>query len=338
MGDLPLFILFFLLVALLLRVDFIFYVVYVCLGVYAWSRWVTPRALRGLAVERQYQDHAFLGESVPVTVCLRNQQRWSLPWLYLAESIPPELRTGERETSQVISLRRREVAAFTYHVQAGRRGYYRLGPLRMTAGDLFGFAEQHAGLSPHYLTVYPRLIPIGRLGLPSRLPFGTVASQQRLFEDPARPVGVRDYHAGDSLRQMNWKVSAHAEKLLVKTFQPAISLETAVLLNLRLDDYANRYDGPEWAIEVAASLASHLISQRQAVGLMTNGTDPLQSITPVPQSAGLPAGNPADCVTVAQADGLPARNPADCVTVAQADGLPARNPADCVTVGQAIPP
>ncbi len=160
-----------------------------------------------------------------------------------------------------------------------QRGYYRLGPLRLTSGDLFGLARPQSGqLPPGYLTVYPRIVPLARLGLPSRLPFGTVASHQRLFEDPARPMGARDFRSGDSLRQINWKASAHTQKLLVRTFQPAISLETMILLDLHAADYErrDRLYWTEWAIVAAASIATHLVNQRQAVGLMSNGVDPLR--------------------------------------------------------------
>jgi uncharacterized protein (DUF58 family) len=80
-----------------------------------------------------------------------------------------------------------------------------------------------------------------------------------------------------SQRQINWKASAHHDLLLVRTLQPAISLETGILLNLNLADYdrRTRYSGPEWAIVVAASLAAHLTERQQAVGLATNGNDPL---------------------------------------------------------------
>jgi hypothetical protein len=88
---------------------------------------------------------------------------------------------------------------------------------------------------------------------------------------------VRNYESGDSLRRINWKVSAHTRTLKVRTFQPAISLETAVLLNLNSQEYTPKTlrNNIEWAVETAASLASHLINQRQAVGLLTNGLDPL---------------------------------------------------------------
>ena len=266
-------------VAFLLRLDFIFYIVYVCIGIYAISRWYTPRALRRLQISREFNDHAFLGETLPVTLKWRNLSRLPLPWIEFAESIPPELRGGET-MRRALALAGRQEAEFTYHINAGRRGYYRLGPLRLATGDLFGLTGKQQGyLDADYLTVYPRIIPLGGAGLSSRLPFGTIASRQRLFEDPARPMGVREYRSGDSMRQINWKVSAHADDLLVRTLEPAISLETAVLLNLHSDDYERRdwrYH-TEWAISLAASLAAHLINQRQPVGLITNGLDPLQT-------------------------------------------------------------
>ncbi len=277
MGQFSALIFFLLAVAFLLRIDFIFYIVYVCVGIYAWSYWYTPRALKRLIANRQYNDHAFWGENVSITIRLTNHARLPLPWIQLSESVAVHLAAGIT-INQVITLSPRETAEFNYVVNARRRGYYRVGPLRLAMGDLFGLVkEQHSELIADYLTIYPRIIPLAQLGLPSRLPFGTIASHQRLFEDPARIFGVRDFRSGDSLRQINWKVSSHIQNLMVKTYEPAISLKTAVLLNLFTSDYRrqNRPVTIEWAIEVAASLAAHLINQKQDVGLITNGIDPL---------------------------------------------------------------
>jgi uncharacterized protein (DUF58 family) len=266
-------------IAFFLQVDFIFYILYVFVGVLLWSRFYTPRAMRRLMAGRDYNRRAFLGEIVPVRLAIHNQGRFSIPWLQFDESVPPELRL-EESVHQVVTLRGRETYQVTYHVRGSQRGYYQLGPLRLSSGDLFGLSAAYFGyLAADHLTIYPRIIPLTQLGLPSRLPFGTVASRQRLFEDPARPMGVRNFQHGDSLRQMNWKVCAHARQLFVKTFEPAISLETVILLNLHDEDYerSDRAYTVEWAIIVAASLASHLVNQRQAVGLITNGVDPLRA-------------------------------------------------------------
>jgi uncharacterized protein (DUF58 family) len=283
MSELPLLILVLLLFAFLLRIDFIYYIAYVCIGVYAWSQWVTPRTLRRLKLHRSFAGNAFLGERVTVRLLFTNSSRLPIPWVQFVESVPVVLRIGQ-PARQALTFRGRETKTITYEVQAMRRGYYRLGPMLLTMGDVFGFMETGTRLPADYLTVYPRIIPLHQLGLSSRLPFGTLASRKRLFEDPARPAGVRDFRSGDSLRHINWKVSAHKESLLVKTFQPAISLATMILLNLNAAEYSprNRYDGPEWSIIVAASLAAHLVGQRQPVGLAANGIDPLHRFRPGP--------------------------------------------------------
>jgi uncharacterized protein (DUF58 family) len=115
------------------------------------------------------------------------------------------------------------------------------------------------------------------MGLPSRMPFGALASRQPLFADPARISGVRDYASGDSLRSVHWKASAREQTLQVKKFQPAIALNVALVLDLKREAYPLRsaIGSSEWAISVAASLASYVTDERQPVGLLCNGFDPL---------------------------------------------------------------
>jgi hypothetical protein len=198
-----------------------------------------------------------------------------MPWLKVNESLPLEL-AAATQISHIYTLRPRERVTIDYNLRCLRRGYYPIGPLRLTSGDLFGFADiQSRGEGVQYLTVYPRIIPLVGLALPSRLPFGTLASPQRMFEDPARLRGVREYQAGDSQRRINWKASAHSDSLLVKQFAPAISLESMIFLNLHADEYERqrRYGASEWAIVVAASVATYLEIRRQAVGLAVHGVD-----------------------------------------------------------------
>ncbi len=178
-----------------------------------------------------------------------------------------------------------------YMLMCKRRGYYAVGPLSLSTGDLFGFAEAtwHEE-TPVHVTVYPQVVPLQQLGLPSRSPFGVLAARQRLFEDPNRMAGVRDYATGDSLRRIHWKASAHADTLLVKKFQPAIALNVTVVLDLNRRTYplAGAIGSSEWAIMVAASVASYVVGQRQPVGLITNGLDSVSGelSQPIPMRQG----------------------------------------------------
>lgn len=274
----------------LLRMDWVYYLVYVLGGVWVFSHWWIRRSVQHLTLERQLVDHAFLGERVPVRLRFANNSWLPLPWLQLQELVPLDLKDAT-DYNIVLSVGSRSLTDHSYTLHCKRRGYYTVGPLALRTGDLFGFVDmgwQVRNLMP--LTVYPQVLPLHKIGLPSRSPFGIVASQQRLFEDPARLAGVRSYVGGDSQRLIHWKASAHEDTLLVKKFQPAIALNVALVLDLNRSAYPHREEIglSEWAIVVAASLASHLIEQRQPVGMITNALDSLndQLAAPIPARTG----------------------------------------------------
>ena len=267
------------LMAVFLRLDWIYYLIYVVGGIWAFSHWQTRRSLSNLLVRRKLPSRAFTGETVDTEVVLHNTSLLPIPWLRIQESVPLDLQTGE-SYRLVTSVGGRAKATRHFRLFCHRRGYYELGPLRLTAGDLFGFAQSawEEREQPH-MTVYPKVLTLDQLGLPSRLPFGTLRSRQRIFMDPTRMAGVRPYASGDTMRHIHWRASAHDDTLLVKKFQPSMALTTMIALDLDQFSYPprERIGGSEWAVVVAASLASHIIGQRQETGLITNGLDPFSA-------------------------------------------------------------
>jgi len=273
----PTFLLFLLVLAILLRADFFFYALYLFFGLYVLAGFWVRRTMGRLSVRRRFVNRAFLGESVAVHLDLVNRSVLPVPWLRLRETRPLKL-AAPPILQRVVSLGPRESMTVTYTLHTRSRGYYPLGPLRLDAGDVLGLAAEERRFDEvEHLIVYPQIVPLASLDLPSLSPMGTLRTQQRVFEDPARVIGVRDYVAGDSRRRIHWKVSASVGRLQVKKLEPAISLETAIFLNLNAAEYELRRRAitTEFAIVVAASVASYVIDKRQAAGLYTNGRDPL---------------------------------------------------------------
>jgi len=277
-----------LLIAAFMRGDFALTLIYLVVGALAAGMWWCRRALAQVETRRRFSTHAFLGERITIDLHVKNKGWLPVPWLELRETLPVAL-AGPNSFQSVINLGPRDAANFEYSVEARRRGYYQIGPLSISTGDILGLSDSlQATSQAEALIVYPRIIPFTAMDIPTQSPQGTLRHTLPLFEDPTRVFGKRGYTSGDSLRRIDWKSSASSGRLQVKLFEPSIALETFVVLNLNAEDYyyRTRVDSTELAIVIAASVSNWIIGKKQMVGMMVNGQDPLaadgrpQSIPP----------------------------------------------------------
>jgi uncharacterized protein (DUF58 family) len=266
------------LLASFLKISFIYNISYVLFGVYALTKFWSSRNARDLTCRRTYVERALIGDVVDVTVRIANRGLLPCPWLRIHDRLPVEL-VSPPLFETVFALGPRGHRDFTYQLNCRQRGWYLIGPLTLTLGDVLGLNERRRVFSAEtHLTVYPKILPLDELGFPSRSPFGHLRSRQPLYEDPSRVVGVRAYQTGDSLRSINWKASASSGTLQVRKLEPAMTLETVILVNVNLPEFVRQsaYSAVERGIVTAASIANHLVSLRQEVGLLTNGRDPAE--------------------------------------------------------------
>lgn len=253
------------------------------LGVVAlWSRFGLSR----LSYERRFeQSRCFAGETVTLSAAVTNRKVLPLTYVVVDESVPAALHVeaqrlhfqgrGRERLRLRFSLGWYQRVERRFTLRATRRGAYRLGPAVVSAGDPFGWAEQRMEVpSSDVLLVYPRVLPLEAVGLPSRRPFGDLASRDRLFADPLRFAGVREYRPGDPLNQVHWKATAAAGELQVKLLDPSASLGLAVFLNTW--SYERFWEGDdadalEAGVSVAASVVNWAHEQALPVGLYANG-------------------------------------------------------------------
>jgi uncharacterized protein (DUF58 family) len=277
-----------LLIASFMRGDFALTLVYLVVGALAAGMWWSRRALAQVEYRRRFNTHAYLGEKVKIDLHVKNGGWLPLPWLELRETLPVAL-AGPNRFQSVIHLGPRGDAHFEYSIEARKRGYYPIGPLSISTGDILGLSESlQANIQAEHLVVYPKIVPFTAIEIPSRSPQGTLRHSLPLFEDPTRVFGKRGYASGDSLRRIDWKSSASSGQLQVKLFEPSIALETFLVLNLNREDYYYRgwIDSTELAIVIAASISNWIVGKKQMVGMMVNGRDALaadgrpQSIPP----------------------------------------------------------
>src|SRR5450759_497525 len=243
---------------------FIFNLVYLFAGAYLLGNWWNNRVMQAVIYKRNFTDHAFPGEKVPVQLELKNKSAFPAVWFHIQELVPLEI-AATKSVQKIVTFPGHGTIKVDYLLSPQRRGYYKVGPLRYSTGDLLGLVQikQNEGTFD-YLTVYPKVYPFSFVRIPSRSPLGDLKHEQPIFEDPSRPIGKRDYHAGDSLRRIDWKASASVGRLQVKQFEPSIALETVLFLNLNPEEYQlkTRFIATETAISIAASLANWIIGKK----------------------------------------------------------------------------
>jgi len=229
------------------------------------------------------EQRAFPGEYIELKLRVVNRKLLPLPWLQIDDEIPvgfvpnislvPGNRPGSGFLSKAAALLWYTGVSWRYRLYCNKRGYYTLGPIMVTSGDVFGFYPRciTEPLIDHII-VYPRIFPIAQLGIPSLYPLGETRADRRIFEDPTRTIGVRDYSPHDSLKHIHWKASARHQNLQSKVYEPTTTLKVALFLAIDSFKHDGTYSEEDFelGISVAASIANYVTEQGSPVGLFAN--------------------------------------------------------------------
>ncbi|MGE0598722.1 MAG: DUF58 domain-containing protein [Dehalococcoidia bacterium] len=263
-------------------------VVIVVLGAVAryWSKHLFDRVkLTRVPSERR----AFIGEEIGVDVELTNQKPLPLPWyewrLALGEPLPVE---GEHLSAAAVPglkwlLRRGSLGWYQKHqwhftLVPKERGYHAFGPATIKSADLLGaFPKTLDDGLREAITVFPKVLPMAELGLPSDRPFGERKGGNRVFEDPLRIAGLREFRPGDPMRRIDWKATARSGDLRSRVYEPSATQQIYLLVNI--DTMEHSWEGYlkeelERIVSVAASVAAWAAGARYSVGILANGAFP----------------------------------------------------------------
>lgn len=253
---------------------------------WAWNR----VSLWRVSYDRTLSEHrVFVGETVDLSVRVNNRKILPLAWVKVDDRFPLVLSPENKplEPSHIplmafltnhAALGSFERARWNYRLPCNHRGFYTMGPAKIKSGDLFGLfeRERESGRTDR-LIVYPRVAPMQDWGLPPKDPIGEVKSRMPLFDDAMRPRGTRDYHPDDAPKHIHWRATARRGDLQVKVYDPTISYQWVLFVNVAT--FAQAWQGAyvellEEVISFSASLANFGVEEKYAVGLIANGTWP----------------------------------------------------------------
>ena len=273
-----------LLFALIFQLELLAYAMYALLAVMVVSRWLAHSWIQNLQATRTCdQSDAEIGDTVTVSLQVKNQGALPVAWVLLEDLLPQRALLGNPPGLAVSGERLRlamlgggATRLLYYRLTCNRRGYYQIGPLVLETGDLFGLHRRwRVETKPQYLLVYPKVIAMEGFDLASKRPIGEVQMTYRLFEDPTRIAGVREYQPGDPLNRVNWNATARTGMLHSKVYEPSTVAGVTLLVEFHRQAHSAAHEPvrSELAITAAASIANAMYEMNQQIGLVTNGRD-----------------------------------------------------------------
>ena len=270
--------------AVIFQLELLAYAMYALLAVMLVSRMLAENWIKNISAERECNRlTAEVGDAVAVVVTVKNNGVSPIPWVLLEDLLPrqallhqpPSLGIQGRRM-KLAMIRGKRQQTVLYRLDCNRRGYFQLGPLVLETGDLFGLHRRwRVATSPHFLLVYPRVMPLEGYEIASRRPIGEVRMSYRLYEDPTRIAGVRQYERGDPLNRVHWRATARTGELHSKVYEPSTIVGATLLLDFHQAAHAPQHEPhrSELAITTAASIANAVYEMGQQIGLVTNGRD-----------------------------------------------------------------
>lgn len=245
--------------------------------------------MRSLSYRRYLSKQtAYEGEKIELIEVLRNRKLLPVPWLRAESRISPYLRFGKQHNSE------REISAEQYHksvfflspyrqvtrrhaITCLHRGYYDVGSVALTAGDMMGMNTRTKQLRYDCtLEVWPRLLSDEELNTPSTRWQGEMAVRRYIQPDPFLVANIRGYMQGDPMRDIHWRATARTGALQVKVRDYMADPKVLVLLNTqtREDQWGELMDYEQETIEqgirIAATLCERAVRFGSEAGFASN--------------------------------------------------------------------
>jgi uncharacterized protein (DUF58 family) len=195
--------------------------------------------------------------------------------LFIQEIIQAGMRITDGDLSRWVDLRPGESAELKYTF-TGVRGNFSWNSIRIVVGDPLGLVETEMFLPASAMVqIRPQIKkfkaisfrPHSTLHSPGSIPARLGGSGTDFF-------GVREYHSGDSLRWLDWRLTArHPRKFFTKEFEQEEIAEIGLILDARQSTELRIGEESlfESSLGATASLAEMFLHQGHRVSLFVFG-------------------------------------------------------------------
>ncbi|MGO8672450.1 MAG: DUF58 domain-containing protein [Capsulimonadaceae bacterium] len=222
-----------------------------------------------------HSDRATAGEVLPIDVCVTQTGRgMGHDLTVLPHRLPPALDADPADGVRLPPIASGGKVVARIGILCRNRGVHHFGGYRVQTDYPFGVLRAYrVAYQPRELLVYPRFGTLDRMSIPTgrRYQPGGIALASDIGES-FEFLGNRDYHPGDSVRDIDWRATARLQRPIVREYREEYFLRVGVVLDTwvpastgaRLDDF-------ERAVSTAASIADYLSRRDYLVDIFAAG-------------------------------------------------------------------
>ncbi len=242
--------------------------------------------LKKVSLERSFDTiHAAFGQEIYLIEKISNNKILPVPCLKVESQIDSSLQFGQLKDLNVLQDMY-HVSLFclmpytriirTHKVKCKKRGYYHVSSASLTASSITGSVSSAKEIrTDAQLYVFPRVLSIPEMKLPSHSWQGDNVVRRWILEDPFIRAGVREYTFSDPMKNINWKASARSGDLQVNLYEPTAHHKLMILLNVdtSLEQWTitNEPQRVEYGISVAATVFEFAFNNTIEAGFASNG-------------------------------------------------------------------
>lgn len=250
---------------------------------YGLLKFFKENALQQVEYDRHFERvRLYAGDTIQMRVELSNHKLLPLPWLRISAIYPAAIEILEQKLQKVEGSSKMSHISITslfafqkvtkyYRVFCSKRGHYTFCDVDMKAGDWFGLEKAESMFyNPKELIVYPKVVPLVKMGFEANSPDGTVSVRRWIMPDPIEKMSLREYTTNDPFHTIDWKATARSGKMMVGNFDFKADPALMILLNTAHFKSDWKYKCPscfEDLIDLSASLIEAAALEGVAVGM-----------------------------------------------------------------------
>ena len=261
----------------------VFLIAIIILGLVIFTEGFSSRRLKKISIKREvFPQKVTAGDKFHIRLIVENKNRLYIPFLIIEEVLHKKLTMldesgdiadGVKHVSRY-SIKKFQKKIRTYTLIANNRGVYNIKNLKVTLADNLGLSLESENILDFVeMIVYPKVKKLSEYRFDSTNSQGDTTVKRWIYKDPIYIRGIREYCVEDRMKDIHWKSSLKANKLMVKEYDYTSNEKLVLILCCQGSNQfwaSVNEDLTETIIDLAVSIGARASKDGIEVGIWSN--------------------------------------------------------------------